>query len=154
MFSSRQGDKSSYWPAALGQYYNIALKQYWIPFRSQSNANGKPILPKGNIAILPLGNIGFPSFSTRCLPLSLHSETYTLQNWVLIETSCRCNKCKHCSAKSRIQKSAHKYCWSVFCEKKKIWPPPPWVNKKPLVWHFHAGQFQNFYFWLESDSQL
>ena len=25
---SRQGDKTLYWPAALGQYYNIALGQY------------------------------------------------------------------------------------------------------------------------------
>ena len=24
---------------------------------------------------------------------------------------------------------------------------PPGVNEKPLAWHFHARQFQNFYFW-------
>ena len=28
MSSSRKGDKSLYWPAALGQYYDIALGQY------------------------------------------------------------------------------------------------------------------------------
>ena len=30
---------------------------YGLPFRSQANANEKPILTKGNIAILPKGNI-------------------------------------------------------------------------------------------------
>ena len=30
---------------------------------------------------------------------------------------------------------------------RNVIPLPPGVNEKPLAWHFHARQFQNFYFW-------
>ena len=70
---------------------NIALGQYWIPILFHTL---HPIITENFIQKHPHSKIEF----------------------LYVETSCWCNKCKRCYARSKILELAHKYSWSVFCK--------------------------------------